>query len=82
MRATWLAELAWATIEADACTRICCFAKFVVSAAISTSMMRPWAASRFDILGGNILLVKLQVGLLAPICGRMVAMFQSFREGE
>ena len=44
--ATFEVAFAWESIEADACTRMLYFASRVLSEAISTSMIRPFAASK------------------------------------
>ena len=49
LRADCGTTLAWASMEAEACTRMLALAKRVLSSAMSTSMMRPLAASRFAI---------------------------------
>ena len=46
MRAVCGAVFAWASIAADACTKMLYFAKRVLSSAMSTSTIRPFAASR------------------------------------
>ena len=46
MRAEFGDVFACASMAADACTKILYFAKLVLSSAMSTSMMRPFAASR------------------------------------
>ena len=47
MSATFALELAWASIDAEACTKMLYFAKAVLSVAMSTSTILPLAASRF-----------------------------------
>ena len=66
MRATSGVELAWATMAAEAWTRMLYFAKRVLSAAMSTSTIRPKAASMLDDCLVTLSDAKLSLDMVPP----------------
>ena len=70
-------ELAWASIDAEACTRTLYFAIRVLSAAISTSTIRPLAASMLVLVVAILSEANAKRDMDAPLSARKVATFCS-----
>ena len=75
MRATSVLVLAWASIDADACTRTWYFARFVLSVAISTSLIRPLAAIMLVFCNATSSAACRNLDIEPPLSARKVAMF-------
>ena len=77
IRATSPVVFACASIEADACTKTLYFANLVLSEAISTSTMRPLAASIFVLVVDMLSDANRSLDIDAPLSAHSVAMFCS-----
>ena len=75
--ATLDVAFAWESIDADACTSMLYFAKRVLSDAMSTSMIRPLAASRLVFCAAALSFENWSLETDPPFSARRVATFCS-----
>ena len=73
--ATFDVAFACESMDADACTKMLYLANRVLSAAISTSMILPLAASKVDFVRFDCSRAKLSLETVPPFSARRVAMF-------
>ena len=75
--ATLDVAFAWESIDADACTSMLYFARRVLSDAMSTSMIRPFAASRLVFCAAALSFENWSLETEPPFSARSVATFCS-----
>ena len=75
--ATLDVAFAWESIDADACTSMLYFARRVLSDAMSTSMIRPFAASRLVFCAAALSFENWSLETDPPFSARRVATFCS-----
>ena len=75
--ATLDVAFAWESIDADACTSMLYFARRVLSDAMSTSMIRPFAASRLVFCAAALSFENWSLETDPPFSARSVATFCS-----